>query len=139
MKPQRGRNSAYGIAYHMVWCVNYRKPLLTRRVAEHLKGLLYQVARDNGFTIETMEPLRPGSASSLCRTIRKRFFSNSLLAANAIEPLPVSMRHALHLYALPDFHRGPFDRLLIAQAQLENLPILTADLQIAGYPVEVIW
>ncbi|WP_027355361.1 type II toxin-antitoxin system VapC family toxin [Desulfofundulus thermocisternus] len=61
------------------------------------------------------------------------------LAVNAIEPLAVSMRHALHVYTLPDFHRDPFDRLLIAQAQLENLPIITADPKIASYPVEVIW
>ncbi|SHI78849.1 type II toxin-antitoxin system VapC family toxin [Desulfofundulus thermosubterraneus] len=61
------------------------------------------------------------------------------LAVNAIEPLAVSMRHALHVYTLLDFHRDPFERLLIAQAQLENLPIITADPQIASYPVEVVW
>lgn len=55
MELQRSRNSVYNIAYHIVWCVKYRKPLLTGKVAEHLKGLLHQVARDNGFTIETME------------------------------------------------------------------------------------
>jgi putative transposase len=48
MELQRSRNSVYNIAYHIVWCVKYRKPLLTGKVAEHLKGLLHQVARDNG-------------------------------------------------------------------------------------------
>lgn len=61
------------------------------------------------------------------------------LALNAIETLPVRMSHALHIYSLPRHHRDPFDRLLVAQAQLEKLPILTADTQIARYPVEVIW
>ncbi|TDA65686.1 MAG: type II toxin-antitoxin system VapC family toxin [Clostridia bacterium] len=66
-------------------------------------------------------------------------FVSEQLAINSIEPLPVRMDHALHVYTLPDFHRDPFDRLLVAQAQLENMPILTADPQIAQYPVEVIW
>ena len=61
------------------------------------------------------------------------------MALNAIESLPVQMRHTLHVYKLPDHHRDPFDRMLIAQAQLENLPILTVDPQIARYSVKVIW
>lgn len=44
-----------------------------------------------------------------------------------------------HVYRLPNHHRDPFDRLIIAQAKLENLPIVTADSQIAQYPVRVIW
>ncbi len=35
-------------------------------------------------------------------------------------------------------HRGPFDRLLVAQAQLEDLPILTADPQLDPYEVEIL-
>ena len=61
------------------------------------------------------------------------------LELNAIEVLPVEIGHALHVYQLPSHHRDPFDHLLIAQAQLEKLPILTADPQISRYPVEVIW
>lgn len=61
------------------------------------------------------------------------------LALNAIESLPVQMSHALRVYALPDYHRDPFDRLLIAQAQVEGLPILTGDTQIARYRVKTIW
>ena len=58
---------------------------------------------------------------------------------NAFQPLPIQMRHSLHLLALPSFHKDPFDRMLIAQAKLEHLPILTSDDQISRYPVEVIW
>lgn len=61
------------------------------------------------------------------------------LAENAITPLPVRLSHALHVYNLPVHHRDPFDRILIAQAQVEDLPILTGDPAIAQYPVEVIW
>jgi PIN domain nuclease of toxin-antitoxin system len=54
-------------------------------------------------------------------------------------PLPVQMSHALHVFDLPDIHRDPFDRLLVAQSQLEGLPIVTGDLEIARYEVDVIW
>ena len=53
--------------------------------------------------------------------------------------LPVEVSHALRVYALPDIHRDPFDRLLVAQSQMERMPILTADDQIRRYEVEVIW
>jgi len=61
------------------------------------------------------------------------------LSLNAIEPLPIQMSHVLHVSTLPDHHRDPFDRLLVAQAQLEDLPILSADPQIARYAVKTIW
>jgi PIN domain nuclease of toxin-antitoxin system len=53
--------------------------------------------------------------------------------------LPVQVSHALQVFNLPDFHQDPFDRLLVAQSQLEGLPILTADEIIAQYDVEIIW
>lgn len=66
-------------------------------------------------------------------------FISEQLAVNAINTLPVQMSHALHVYSLPDLHRDLFDRMLVAQAQLEKLPILTIDPQIAQYLVETIW
>lgn len=61
------------------------------------------------------------------------------LHLNAIHPLPIQLNHALHVYALPSHHRDPFDRMLVAQSQVEKLPLLTLDPQIARYQVEVIW
>ncbi|HEY3230232.1 MAG TPA: type II toxin-antitoxin system VapC family toxin [Roseiflexaceae bacterium] len=61
------------------------------------------------------------------------------LSLNGFESLPIQLRHALHVYTLPDLHRDPFDRILVAQSQLEQLPILTVDPQIARYGVDVIW
>ena len=53
--------------------------------------------------------------------------------------LPIELSHALGVYDLPPIHADPFDRLLIAQSQLEKIPLLTADAEIVRYPVEVIW
>lgn len=61
------------------------------------------------------------------------------LLLNTIEVLPVQLHHALQVYAPPDHHRDPVDRLLIAQSQLEDLPLLTANPLIAPHPVSIIW
>lgn len=61
------------------------------------------------------------------------------IAVNLSSVLPVRMEHALRVYDLPMHHRDPFDRMLIAQSQFENLPVLTADSAFASYSVNVIW
>lgn len=53
-------------------------------------------------------------------------------------PLPITLGHGLRVADLPPHHRDPFDRLLIAQAQIERLAILTADRQLAAYDVEIV-
>jgi PIN domain nuclease of toxin-antitoxin system len=63
----------------------------------------------------------------------------SRLTANRFVTLPVEMPHVLQIALLPDHHRDPFDRLLIAQSQVENLPLLTVDHLISQYSVNVIW
>src|SRR5919199_5570360 len=60
----------------------------------------------------------------------------SRLAANRFESLPIQTIHALQVANPPDYHRAPFDRILIAQSQVENLPIITIDNQIIPYPVQ---
>jgi PIN domain nuclease of toxin-antitoxin system len=61
------------------------------------------------------------------------------VAYYGIEILPIHLPHALALQSLPLRHRDPFDRILIAQSQIEKLPILTADPAIGSYSVEAIW
>jgi PIN domain nuclease of toxin-antitoxin system len=61
-----------------------------------------------------------------------------LMARTAVTALPVHARHALHVATLPAHHRDPFDRLLVAQAQLEDLPILTADAAFRKYDVTTV-
>ena len=55
-----------------------------------------------------------------------------------VSPLPVEHRHTLRVSALELHHSDPFDRLLIAQAQVEHVPLLTADPIFDLYDVEVI-
>ncbi len=58
---------------------------------------------------------------------------------NDFSVLSIDLRHALGEYDLPDIHRDPFDRILVAQARAEEIPILTSDPDISRYPVETIW
>ena len=53
--------------------------------------------------------------------------------------MPIDPHHAVRAAGLPMIHGDPFDRMLIAQAQLERLPLLTTDPAITRYDVETIW
>ncbi|HYI81405.1 MAG TPA: type II toxin-antitoxin system VapC family toxin [Thermoleophilaceae bacterium] len=55
------------------------------------------------------------------------------------DPMPVTSQHAEHVEHLPWHHRDPFDRLLVAQAALEDHVLLSADAQMTDYDVEVVW
>ena len=61
------------------------------------------------------------------------------LARDNISALAIEHTHALHVAELPLHHRDPFDRLLIAQAQVEGIPIMTVDRQFGPYDVEIVW
>jgi PIN domain nuclease of toxin-antitoxin system len=63
----------------------------------------------------------------------------SRLIGEGFSPLPIQIAHAVRAGTLPPIHRDPWDRLLIAQAQIEGIPILTADPAIGRYDVETIW
>lgn len=58
---------------------------------------------------------------------------------HGIEPLPLDEAAVLQLARLPDYHRDPFDRILICQAIANSLVILTPDPLISQYPVRVEW
>jgi PIN domain nuclease of toxin-antitoxin system len=63
----------------------------------------------------------------------------SLLRRSRMQVLPIALEHALAAGLLPGPHRDPFDRMLIAQARLERLPIVTSDQVFARYGVNVVW
>lgn len=68
-----------------------------------------------------------------------RSFLTREIAVNNFELLPISLEHAAGVEALPLHHRDPFDRLLIAQAIADKLPVVSADTVIDPYGVTRIW
>lgn len=61
------------------------------------------------------------------------------LEGAGVELLPVTARHADLVSSLPLHHRDPFDRLLVAQATLEHLPVVSDDAALRRYDIEVVW
>jgi len=55
------------------------------------------------------------------------------------EQLPITIEHAVRAGLLPGLHKDPFDRMLVAQSQAENVPIVSNDEQFDLYHVRRIW
>ena len=66
------------------------------------------------------------------------FMNDGMRKAKAME-LPIRVAHAIRVASLPMHHHDPFDRLILAQAQVESLTIVTSDRQFAAYGISVVW
>ena len=65
------------------------------------------------------------------------FVPDRISRANFLH-LPIKIQHVLQVHNLPPIHKDPFDRLLVSQARVENLTILTADPNFAKYQIKVL-
>jgi PIN domain nuclease of toxin-antitoxin system len=59
--------------------------------------------------------------------------------SNDLQLLPIKLTHIYALKDLPNHHRDPFDRILMAQAIVEKMPLISIDMIFNNYPVEKIW
>ena len=66
-------------------------------------------------------------------------FIQHAIFGNGFIILPIEPLHTAALIGLPRHHKDPFDRLLIAQAIVENIPIVSADSAFDAYPIRRIW
>ena len=66
------------------------------------------------------------------------YFTRHLSALGA-RALAVEVSHVLGVFALPDHHRDPFDRLLVAQCLAEGATLLSIDSTLKKYSIEVVW
>ena len=71
-------------------------------------------------------------------TTVERFFAKEV-EGREIELLGITTAHLIRLAALPFHHRDPFDRLIIAQAAVEGLPIASGDPHFAPYGIPITW
>jgi len=67
-----------------------------------------------------------------------QFFAEQLLASG-VSLLPIEFRHVMRIAQLPFHHRDPFDRILVAQALEEDLPIVSSDTAFDAYDAQRVW
>jgi PIN domain nuclease of toxin-antitoxin system len=70
---------------------------------------------------------------SFTELVRREVYGNS------IELLEIKPEHLDELVKLPFFHKDPFDRLMIAQSLVENMPMVTKDAAFVSYPLQIFW
>jgi PIN domain nuclease of toxin-antitoxin system len=63
----------------------------------------------------------------------------SMVASQGFSVLAVAFDHLRQIASLPLLHRDPFDRMMIAQALAERIPIITSDRAFGAYSVEIVW
>ena len=61
------------------------------------------------------------------------------LSTNSFVPLSITISHSLYTERLPQIHKDPFDRIIIAQSKLEDLPLISKDKKIRKYKLAMIW
>ena len=68
-----------------------------------------------------------------------RTFLNREIPQNNFDLLPISLDHATSVEDLEPHHKDPFDRLIIAQAMVEDIPIVGSDPTFDAYPIKRMW
>jgi PIN domain nuclease of toxin-antitoxin system len=79
------------------------------------------------------------STGKLTLTAPFRDFIEQSMAKNQFNPLTIEIAHSAVVWQMPFHHRDPFDRMLIAQALVEQMPIVSADPAFDAYGVQRLW
>jgi PIN domain nuclease of toxin-antitoxin system len=111
-----------------VWWDNARLP---KRVAERVK-------RAEEVLVSAVTAWEIAIKSSIGKMTAKGTVAEAI-ADYGFTALPIMVSHADAVRSLPPLHRDPFDRMLIAQAIVEDLVILSADERLRDYKVAVVW
>ena len=105
-----------------------------KAIADPANTLMISVATIWEMAIKTTKPQNPLRLSEPLD-----IYLAKCLSTYGINVLPILQPHALGVMALPDHHRAPFDRIMIAQAICEDMTLVSGDSHACSYPVSVIW
>jgi len=110
------------------------------RLSERAREVLTDGATEVAFSIASVWEIaiKAGGGRIVLPDAAERYVPDRL-RHHGFDILAIELSHTFRAGALPPHHGDPFDRMLIAQAQIEGLPILTADPAISRYDVETIW
>ena len=111
-----------------------------RRLSSKAKQLLRSEEHELVFSLvslwEISIKMRTGKLNAVGSSVA---YVRDEMDAYGMELLPIRYEHILQLESLPSHHGDPFDRLLIAQALSESLPVLTGDQTFRRYGIKPIW
>jgi PIN domain nuclease of toxin-antitoxin system len=119
-----------------LWCIAGRKSRLSRRAAKIVEDEETELLLS---AVSMWEIALKARAGKLEIPEEKSFFQEQMGLLGIQFVLAVEASHVFELFSLPDHHRDPFDRLLIAQCVAERIPLIASNTAIRRYPVEVIW
>jgi PIN domain nuclease of toxin-antitoxin system len=111
--------------------------------------LLWWLADDSALSLKTRELISDEnnlifvSAASIWEMIIKKTLGKlkapddveEVLKENNFKELPITVQHSIAVGYLPNYHKDPFDRMLVAQAKCEKLTLITADEKLTFYEV----
>lgn len=111
-----------------------------RRLNRHAHGLITNPANDVLLGVGSLwEIVIKASLGKLPLPEPFEELIPAQLEAERIAVLPIELRHLAALRRLPFHHRGPFDRLIIAQATAEGVPVISRDAVFEQYQIDVLW
>ena len=119
-----------------IWWIS-QDPRISERAREIIEDGANEVFFSAASGWEIAIKTRIGRLKLVTSDLKK--FIIEQLAANNFHVLPVTLPHALGTYLLPEHHKDPFDRLLVAQADLENLTLLSADQRLSDCGIRLVW
>ncbi len=110
-----------------------------RRLGQNITAILKDPGSDVVFSVASAWEIAIKARLGHLRTpLDLASFLAHQIALNGFRILPVELAHAARVRHLDDHHRDPFDRLLVAQADIEDLILATSDPSILRYPVTVL-
>jgi PIN domain nuclease of toxin-antitoxin system len=121
---------------HVFLWWNEASPKLSRRVRQLLADPANTLYLSVASAWEIVLKMRAGK---LDLPAAASVYIPARLSYYGMRALNVTLDHVLASSVLPAYHRDPFDRLLVAQGQVESLTIVTHDPQLRKYAVETIW
>ena len=119
----------------LLWWL-YDDPKLSRKARAAIENPDQRILVSSASAWEIATKVRIGKLPEVGDVAEKL---SAYLRRERFEALPISLDHALAAGSLPGPHRDPFDRMLIAQARMDKLRVLTIDPVFKQYAVPVLW
>jgi len=119
-----------------LWCIAGEESRLSARAVRAVHDEANELLLSAASLWEIALKVRAGK---LALPEEPEFFREHMTKLGIAGVAPIEARHVYGVFALPDHHRDPFDRLLVAQCRAEGLPLVASDRLLRRYAVEILW